>query len=457
MKEKKIFFCSECGNETGKWFGQCPACGRWNTIAEAPSETLTKSKSSVIKAKSISASYTPPKRISELSGEEEIRFETGFSELDRVLGGGAVKGSLVLVGGAPGIGKSTLLLQICGVLREKTILYVSGEESAKQLKLRAERLGVVSDELYVLAETNIDKILTAIDELNPEIVVIDSIQTMFNGDITSGPGSVSQVKDCTMALMHSAKASGYTCFVVGHVNKEGAIAGPKVLEHMVDCVLYFEGDKALNYRIIRAAKNRFGSTNEIGVFEMAEGGLKEVPNPSELMLSGRPLNAFGTCVTCVMEGTRPVLAEIQALITPAGFNGSRRNVNGMDYNRVMLLLAVIEKRGGIKISSCDAYLNVIGGLELEEPAADLAAVLAVASSAKEMKIEYDTAAVGEVGLTGEIRSVSNLSQRLFEISRLGFKKCVIPKHLRGDIKIPEGLETIPVRNVREAVYAVLGV
>ena len=454
MKEKTVYFCSECGNETGKWFGQCPACGNWNTLVEAPAAPQSKSKSGAVKA-GTAVQKNLPKRLSELDSGEEIRFSTGLGELDRVLGGGAVIGSLVLVGGAPGIGKSTLLLQICGNLSDQIVLYVTGEESARQLKLRAQRLGVDSNDIYVLAETNLDHVLENIDALKPDVVIIDSIQTMFNGDLTSGPGSVAQVKDCTMALMQSAKTQGFTCFVVGHVNKEGAIAGPKVLEHMVDCVLYFEGDHAMSYRILRAAKNRFGSTNEIGVFDMDDNGLTEVPNPSEMLLSGRPKNCSGTCVTCVMEGTRPILAEVQALIAPAGYNGARRNANGFDYNRALLLLAVLDKRGGLSLSGCDAYINVIGGLELDEPAADLATVLAIASSAKDRVISADTAAIGEVGLTGEIRSVNAMNQRLTEVARLGFSKCVIPSRVKGDLKAPAGLELIAVRNVREAIEAVI--
>lgn len=453
MKEKTRFFCTECGNETGKWFGQCPACGRWNTLVEAPAAAASKNKSGAVKASA--AKINVARRISELNTQEEVRFSTGIGELDRVLGGGAVRGSLVLVGGAPGIGKSTLLLQICGLLPNEKILYVTGEESQRQLKLRAERLGVDQGEIFVLSETNLDSILTEADTLEPDIVIIDSIQTMFNGDLSSGPGSVSQVKDCTMAIMQKAKSQGFTCFVVGHVNKEGAIAGPKVLEHMVDCVLYFEGDRAMSYRILRAAKNRFGSTNEIGVFEMVDTGLKEVPNPSEMLLSGRPKNIPGTCVACVMEGSRPILAEVQALVTPAGYSGSRRNANGVDYNRAMLLLAVLDKRGGMSIAGCDAYINVIGGLYLNEPAADLATVLAIASSARDRAISFDTTAIGEVGLTGEIRSVNAINQRLAEVARLGFNRCVIPAHIRGEVKKPVGLELIPVRNIREAIDAVI--
>ena len=454
MRERTKFFCTECGNETSKWFGQCPACKSWNTMVEAPSESANKSKAGAVKAAG-AAVLNLPKPITELNSEDEIRFSTGMGELDRVLGGGAVVGSIVLVGGAPGIGKSTLLLQICGLLHGQKILYVTGEESTRQLKLRAQRLGVNKEEVYVLSETNLDNVLRAIESFRPTVVIVDSIQTMFNGDLTSGPGSVSQVKDCTMALMQATKTGGFTCFVVGHVNKEGAIAGPKVLEHMVDCVLYFEGDRSLSYRILRAAKNRFGSTNEIGVFEMADRGLAEVPNPSERLLSGRPLNCPGTCVTCVMEGTRPILAEIQALIAPSGFSGARRNTNGIDYNRAMLLLAVLDKRGGISLNNCDAYINVIGGLELDEPAADLATVLAIVSSARDRMISYDTTAIGEVGLTGEIRSVNALNQRLTEVARLGFRRCVIPSHVRGEVKAPQGLELIPVRNIRDAISAIL--
>ncbi len=449
-KSKTTFYCTECGNETAKWMGQCPACGAWNSLAEAPQEK---------KAVSVGATrrFSKPKMISELELEEELRFSTGISEFDRVLGGGAVRGSIVLVGGAPGIGKSTLLLQLCGRIgSQERILYVSGEESQRQIKMRAQRLGVDSGEIYVLAETDISAVLGAIDELNPTVLIVDSIQTMFDADANSTPGSVSQVRECTMRIMRAAKDQGFTAFVVGHVNKEGSIAGPKVLEHMVDCVLYFEGDQSQSYRILRAAKNRFGSTNEIGVFEMNDKGLSEVKNPSEMLLSGRPANAPGTCVVAVMEGTRPVLAEIQALVTPSGFSGARRNANGVDYNREMLLMAVLEKRGGLIMASCDSYINVVGGLQLDETAADLAVILALASSHKDLPLGSDLAAVGEVGLSGEIRSVSHLNQRLSEISRLGFKRCVIPAHVRDDVQKFPGLETIPVKNIREAMKAVFG-
>ncbi len=454
MKQKTVFCCSECGNETVKWSGRCLACGAWDSLVEVKADIKAKgaAKGSVLKAAS-----QKPKLISELDTEAELRFSTGIGELDRVLGGGAVKGSLVLVGGAPGIGKSTLLLQLCGMTEGKPkILYITGEESERQLKMRAQRLGVEKGDIYVLAETGLTEVLENIEELSPDIVIIDSIQTMFDQDISSAPGSVSQVRECTMSIMRLTKQKGFTTFVIGHINKEGSIAGPKVLEHMVDCVLYFEGERSTSFRILRAGKNRFGSTNEIGVFEMADTGLRELKNPSEILLSGRPHNAPGTCVTCVIEGSRPILAEIQALIAPAAYNSGRRSTNGIDYNRATLLLAVLEKRGGMSVTSCDAYINVIGGLELDEPAADLATLLAIASSFRDLPLGKDFAAVGEVGLSGEIRSVSNLNSRLSEIARLGFKRCVIPAHVKDDIKNPAGLELISVKSIREAIKATLG-
>jgi len=453
MKSKTVFICKQCGNETPRWQGQCPACGAWNSIIEFEDKKTPAAKAAGRSGFSRSA----PKKLKEVTGEQEIRFSTGMHELDRVLGGGGVRGSLILVGGAPGIGKSTLLLQICAYLgKTLRILYVSGEESEKQIKLRADRLQVASDELYILSETDLTEILSAVDEVQPDILIADSIQTLYTPENTSAPGSISQVKDCTMALMQLAKSSGVTVFVVGHVNKEGAIAGPKVLEHMVDCVLYFEGDQSMSYRILRAAKNRFGSTNEIGVFEMEDSGLREVTNPSEMLLSGRPTNTPGTCVVGVMEGSRTVLAEVQALVTPSGYSGARRNANGIDYNRAMLLLAVLEKRAGFSLSSCDAYINVVGGLRLDEPATDLAVILAIASSYKDLPVGSDLAAVGEVGLSGEIRSVSHLNQRLSEIARLGFRRCIIPAHVRDDVQKQNGLQTIPVKNIREALKAVFG-
>ena len=455
MKAKTIFFCTECGNETPKWAGQCPSCRAWNTLVEQPAETK---KKTVATSKSGGAlrSISRPRLMSEVETTHELRFETGMNELDRVLGGGAVKGSLVLVGGAPGIGKSTLMLQICDNLcRFASVLYVSGEESERQIKLRAERLHVRSEGLYVLAETNLEDILESVRQLKPDVLIVDSIQTLFNGDLTSAPGSVGQVKDCTMTLMQLAKGQGVTVLVIGHVNKEGSIAGPKVLEHMVDCVLYFEGEQQNSYRILRAAKNRFGATNEIGVFEMADTGLTEVPNPSEMLLSGRPQDTPGTCVTCVMEGVRPVLAEVQALLAPTSSNVPRRTSNGFNFNRTMLLLAVLEKRGGLMVSTCDAYINVIGGLFLDEPAADLAMVVALASSFRDKPVPNDLAAIGEVGLTGELRSVNALGQRLSEVRRLGFTKCLVPYRTGGKVEAPEALQLIKVRNNREALAVLL--
>lgn len=453
MKAKTIFYCTQCGNEFPKWQGQCPACGAWNTIVEQPAAPKGKGPGKPARAL---GSVPVPKLVSEMSIDQEIRFPTGLAELDRVLGGGAVQGSLVLIGGAPGIGKSTLMLQICQQLCQfAKVLYVSGEESERQLKLRADRLGVGQMGLYLFAESSLEQVIAAIEETEPQIVIVDSIQTMYHGDQTTSPGSISQVKECTMALMQLAKGRGITVFVIGHVNKEGNLAGPKVLEHMVDCVLYFEGEPHMSYRILRAAKNRFGATNEIGVFEMADSGLTQVPNPSETLLAGRPLDTPGTCVTCVMEGVRPILAEVQALLAPSGYGNARRTSNGFDYNRAMLLLAVLEKRGGLMVSGCDAYINVIGGLSLDEPAADLAAIIAMASSFRDKSVPGSLAAIGEVGLTGELRSVSALGQRLSEVRRLGFTQCLIPARNSARFQEPEGLQLIRVKNIREALAAVL--
>lgn len=454
MKTKTLFYCTSCGNEFPKWQGRCSACGAWNTIVERPKESSGKRSGGALSTLTANAA---PKRLAEVETTEELRFLTGMSELDRVLGGGAVRGSLVLVGGAPGIGKSTLMLQICNELcKQYRVLYVSGEESTRQIKLRAERLKVKGEELFLYSETNLDNITDAVHSITPNIMIVDSIQTISSGALDSLPGSVAQVKQCTMALMELAKRENLTIFVIGHINKEGSIAGPKVLEHMVDCVLSFEGEQHMAYRILRAAKNRFGATNEIGVFEMMDEGLIQVPNPSEMLLSGRPDGAPGTCVTCVMEGIRPVLAEVQALVTSSSFAVPRRTSNGVDYQRSMLLLAVLEKRGGLNIGGCDAYINVIGGLNLGEPAADLATVLALASSFRNIPIPSDLAAIGEVGLTGELRTVNSLGQRLSEVQRLGFTKCMVPSnnHRTQEYNIP-GLQLIPVKNVREALAVLI--
>ena len=447
-KSKTVYVCTECGNETLKWQGRCPACGAWNTITEFTPQPASPARN----RGTTSLTNRAPVALSQVTSTREIRATTGMGELDRVLGGGVVAGSLVLFSGAPGIGKSTLLLQICSELcRQRQVLYCSGEESEQQLKLRADRLQVHTDRLLVLSETSIDQIVACTEEYKPDLLIVDSIQTLYAESNTATSGSVSQVKDCTMTLMQLAKGQGITVFVIGHVNKEGSIAGPKVLEHMVDCVLYFEGDQHMTYRILRAAKNRFGATNEIGVFEMENDGLIEVENPSEMLLSGRPADAPGTCVTCVMEGARPVLAEIQALLASSSYPTPRRTSNGFDYNRAAMLLAVLEKRGQLKVSQCDAYLNIIGGLTLDEPAADLAAILALASSYLDKPIGAQVAAIGEVGLTGELRNVNNLSQRLSEVRRLGFTECIIPKQHGNRLGRPDGLKLTEVQNVGEAL------
>ena len=451
-KVKTFFYCTECGNETPKWQGRCPACGAWNTIKEHAEKTVSPVKN----AGNSSAIQHKAQTLDQIDHIHEIRFSTGMSELDRVLGGGAVAGSLVLVGGAPGVGKSTLLLQICNcICNDRRVLYVSGEESEKQIKLRAQRLQVDSPNLFVLSETKLNDVLSAVEEIGPDVLIVDSIQTLYNEENDSTPGSISQVKDCTMSLLQLSKSNGVTAFVVGHINKDGNIAGPKVLEHMVDCVLYFEGDMNTSYRLLRAAKNRFGSTNEIGVFEMYDKGLAEVPNPSQMLLEGRPEASPGTCVACVMEGTRSVLAEVQALVAATSFNVPRRTADGFDYNRAVLLMAVAEKRGGMKLSAFDAYINVIGGLRLEEPAADLPVILAVASSYRDCPLPDDLVAIGEVGLTGEIRNVSQMDKRLAEVARLGFTKCIIPKNADKKLKIPEGMTAYRVKNLREAIEIAL--
>ena len=447
-KTKSVFFCTACGNELLKWQGKCPVCGQWDTIKEH----IEKPAAPGIVRSNTTHTVRDVQKLNEVSTDSETRFSTGIGELDRVLGGGAVSGSLVLVGGAPGIGKSTLLLQICNSLcKGRKVLYVSGEESEKQIKLRAQRINVTPDNLYILAETCLTTVIETTEQLQPDVLIIDSIQTLYHDGNESTPGSVSQVKDCTMSLMHLSKSTGTTVFVVGHINKDGAIAGPKVLEHMVDCVLYFEGAVSTPYRMLRAAKNRFGSTNEVGVFEMNDTGLIEVPNPSQMLLEGRPEDAPGTCVACVMEGTRPILAEVQALVTKTSFNVPRRTSDGFDFNRAALLLAVAEKRAGLKLGVFDAYINVIGGLQLDEPGADLPVVLAIASSYRDQPIAKDLVAIGEVGLTGEIRSVSHMNQRMAEIARLGFKKCIIPKKTAEKLEVPDGLTVYKVQNLREAI------
>lgn len=440
------FFCKECGHESGKWLGQCPMCRGWNTFVEEP---VAKKGATSIARKELGNSVAPS-TLSSISVNSEDRIYTGSEELDRVLGGGLVAGSLILVGGDPGIGKSTLLLQVCRNLSEsKKILYISGEESLKQIKLRAERLGKFTDNLLLLCETNLDKIERVIEEVKPDVVVIDSIQTMFRDDIASAPGSVGQVRESTSSLMHIAKGMGIAIFIVGHVTKEGVVAGPRVLEHMVDTVLYFEGDRHAAYRILRGVKNRFGSTNEIGVFEMRSSGLMEVKNPSEFMLNGRPEDATGSVVACSMEGTRPILVEVQALVARSNFGMPRRTAAGTDYNRVNLLMAVLEKRLGIPWSECDAYVNVVGGMKINEPALDIALVIALLSSYRNQVVASDTIAFGEVGLSGEIRAVSMAEQRVSEAKKLGFKNCILPQVCLDSIKEVKGIKLIGVKNLSE--------
>jgi len=448
MKAKTMFFCTECGNETPKWEGRCRACGAWNSITEQPKKIAASEPSGRTGLRK------KPIHFSELDREEEIRFSTGMTELDRVLGGGAVRGSLVLFGGAPGIGKSTLLLQICQYICQKdTVLYITGEESEKQIGMRGTRLGIESDNLLILSETSIEEILEAAAEIQPGLLIIDSIQTMYTDSASSAAGSVAQVKACTMALMHYGKNTGTTIFLIGHVNKEGIIAGPKVLEHMVDCVMYFEGERSVNFRILRAAKNRYGSTNEIGVFDMTEDGLIQIDNPSAALLAERPSDAPGTCVTCVMEGSRPVLAEIQGLAVSASGN-PRRNTNGIDYNRANMMIAIMDKRTGYKVNSCDTYINVIGGLTIEDPGADLAMILAIASAMNGKPIPANLTAIGEVGLTGEIRSASFFDQRLKECVKHGFSRCIIPKANLKKATIPDNLTLIPAANIFDALRIV---
>ncbi len=453
-KQRSVYVCRSCGYESPKWNGKCPSCGEWNTFEEVESAPVRVSGSSSSRARAVSAARVTPLNEIDLSDNSEVRYFTGMNELDRVLGGGLVKGSLVLLGGEPGIGKSTLLLQICEFLGQShTILYVSGEESARQIKLRAIRLGVDCDSLSILAESNAQTVYDAVLQIKPDIVIIDSIQTMSISEINSAPGSITQVRECTNLFMRLAKSEEIPFFIVGHVNKDGAIAGPKVMEHIVDAVLYFEGDRNLSYRILRAAKNRFGSTNEIGVFEMLDIGLRQVENPSQMLLSGRPHGVSGCCVACVMEGTRPILAEVQALVAKSSLSSPRRVATGYDFNRLWMILAVLEKRLGFYYGSLDVYVNIIGGLRITEPAADLPVAMALYSSLTDQEVGDDVIAFGEIGLGGEIRTVSHLEQRISEAARLGFTKCVVPKHSLKSIRAPKGIEIIGVNSLRQAFEA----
>lgn len=450
-KAKTIYFCQECGHESSKWLGQCPGCKQWNTFVEE----VVEHKKSTVSQKLISAAKPVP--LDEIVMKQEDRFSSGFPELDHVLGGGIVPGSLVLVGGDPGIGKSTLLLQVCQNLgaQQVRVLYISGEESLQQIKLRAQRIGSFSGSLTLFCETNLELIDEVIRREKPQVVIIDSIQTMYSESIASSPGSVSQVREATSAFMQLAKGNGITIFLVGHVTKEGVVAGPRVLEHMVDTVLYFEGDRHATYRILRGVKNRFGSTNEIGVFQMQEQGLVEVENPSEYMLSGKPEGASGSVVACLMEGTRPMLLEVQALVCRSSFGIPRRTAAGTDTNRVNLLMAVLEKRFNMRLGECDAYVNIAGGMKMNEPALDLSIVLAIISSYKDCCIDEKTICFGEVGLSGEVRAVSMAAQRIQEAHRMGFTTCILPKVSIDTIKKPEGMTLIGVKNVQEAVRRIL--
>ncbi len=442
-KNKTRYVCQECGADSNKWIGKCPSCGEWNTFVEEFVDKPVVTKSVGI------SNNKKPVLLNEVVIDDEVRYQTRMKELDNVLGGGIVKGSLVLVGGDPGIGKSTLLLQVANTVGESglRVLYVSGEESLKQTKLRADRLDIKSDQIYMVSENNLDYIVKYVEELSPDILIVDSIQTVYNPAVQSSPGSVSQVREATATLMRISKVDAVATFIVGHVTKSGSIAGPKVLEHMVDTVLYFEGDKNHTFRILRGVKNRFGSTNEIGIFEMTFKGLKEVLNPSEIFLSNRPESAPGSVVVAGMEGTRPVLVEIQALISNSGFGTPRRMAVGVDHNKMVMMMAILEKRVGIQMQGCDAYLNVVGGMQLSEPATDLAIVAAIISSFKDKVLEDGVVIFGEVGLTGEVRSVSFVEQRIHEAIKLGFKKCIIPK---GNLEqTVSGIELIAVENVEE--------
>ena len=450
-KKSLVYYCTECGTESAKWQGQCPGCGAWNTMEEAPVTKTSTGKEKVI----MPSELAKPTKMREIETENTPRLQTGIQELDRVLGGGIVAGSLVLVGGDPGIGKSTLLLQMCKHLSDKQekVLYVSGEESLQQIKLRGDRIGEFSDSIFLLAETNITTIEGAIDQLQPKVAIIDSIQTMYREEIGSAPGSVSQVRETTSTLMRLAKSLPVSIFIVGHVTKEGVVAGPRVLEHMVDTVLYFEGDGGASYRFLRGVKNRFGSTDEIGVFEMRGNGLVEVPNPSEYMLAGKPKQAPGSIVVCSIEGTRPILIEVQALVCQTNFNMPRRTSTGTDYNRVNLLMAVIEKRMGVRMGDCDAYINVAGGMRIHEPALDLGIILALLTSYRNQSLDDETICFGEVGLAGEVRAVNMAEQRVLEAAKLGFKRCILPKVNCRQLALTKeqtrGLELVGIESIHE--------
>ena len=448
-KVKTIFVCSSCGYESAKWLGKCPACNEWNSFYEEKVVNSTSSSSSINGSRREKA---VPKKLKEVEGIETSRTSTGIGELDRVLGGGLVKGSLVLVGGEPGIGKSTLILQLCDKVKgEGKVLYVSGEESAEQVKIRADRLNINNDDLMFLGETNIDSIQNAITSINPKLVIIDSIQTMYSEEITSAAGTVSQVREITARIMRMCKDNGITTIIIGHVTKDGNIAGPRVLEHMVDTVLYIEGERYFSYRILRGVKNRFGSTNEVGMFEMKNEGMVEITNPSSILISERNDNPAGSVIVASMEGTRPLLIELQALTTPSVFGIPKRTANGIDYNRLAVLIAVIEKRAGIGLGTQDVYLNVVSGIKIGEPAVDLGVVLACTSSYKNVSIPQDVVAIGEVGLTGEVRAVNMIEKRLKEAERLGFKKCIIPESNKKLLKDSFKLDIIGVKNINEAI------
>lgn len=450
-KAKTEYVCTNCGYDSPKWYGKCPSCGSWNTMEEMVLREEKNARSGV-NIPGCAGKGSRPIPLKEISITSDTRFSTGISELDRVLGGGMVKGSLVLVSGAPGIGKSTLLLQACRHLcKEQTVLYVTGEESLAQIKLRAQRLQVAEDSLLICSETEVDSILLSAAQLKPAVLIVDSIQTMYHPQISSAPGSVTQVRECTMQLLQFSKSNGVSVILVGHVNKDGGIAGPKVLEHMVDAVLSFEGDRHASYRLLRTTKNRYGSTNEIGMFEMTDRGLEEIQNPSAALLEGRPQDASGSCVVATLEGTRPILAEVQGLVTKSAYGAARRTAAGIDYNRAVLLLAILEKRAGMLLGAYDTYVNVVGGIELDEPATDLPILLAIASSYLERSIPPTLAAFGEVGLSGEVRAVTGAGQRVMELERLGFTACILPEANCRTLRERTSMRLIPVKNIREAI------